>query len=60
MAICPSKFEIIVTDIQRHESLLDEFSLVVPVVRVDGNVVAESTIDIPELRQILSNKLNNN
>ena len=44
-------------NIEEHPELLDEFSLTIPVVRVDGQTVLESVIDIPQLRVKIEGKL---
>jgi hypothetical protein len=47
-----------VTNIENNDELNDEFSLVIPVVKVDEQIVSESTIDIPELRKFFEKKFN--
>jgi len=56
MEIPKSKFDLMVTDIEKNQHLNDEFSLVIPVVRVDNEVIAESVVDIPKLRTYFRNK----
>jgi hypothetical protein len=44
-------------DIQSNADLLDEYSLTIPVILVNGDVVAESKIDIPKIRECIERKL---
>ena len=48
------KFVVEKIDISRNPDLNDEFSLSIPVIRLNGNeIVSESIIDIPKLRNKL-------
>jgi hypothetical protein len=37
--------------------LMHEYGLTIPVVIIDGNVVSESTIDMPKIRNFIEDKL---
>ena len=40
-------------NIESDPDLNDEYSLTIPVIRVDGAVVSESVVNVPKLRKIL-------
>lgn len=44
-------------NIVSDSELMDEYGLTIPVVIIDGNVVSESTIDMPEIRNFIEDKL---
>lgn len=44
-------------NIESDPELLSEYSLTIPVIMVDGHVVAESIIDMPTIRKYLEEKI---
>ena len=44
-------------DISTDADLNAEYGLTIPVVLVDGDVIAESRIDIPEIRKVIEQKI---
>ena len=44
-------------NIEENEKLMDKYSLSIPVILVDGDVVAESIVDVPKVRKLIQQKL---
>ena len=44
-------------NIEKDPGLLSEYALTIPVILVDGDVVAESIIDMPTIRKYLEEKI---